>query len=170
MKKSLTIILSISIILIIVSSATAIPYENSKPIINKIDIMEDIQTYSKEQIKEVIISIISKLFGIFYIFLSIVSLFYTGVLLLIAWLALQFNPGGFMILALAIYPALLTLLFLTGGLTLLENYNPMINVIVIVMLSFIILITEVLLNLSGYSINQLIKLFISEIIEFIIPN
>jgi hypothetical protein len=159
MKNSLTIIFSLSIIFIVVSSVTAIPYENSKSIVNKIEKIEDIISIIEDKNNIIITSSIGKLFGLIFMFAGIIGLIASGFLFFMAWLALHFSPMGFMILGLSIISALISLIFIKGGLFLQTSDDSRLNSLIILTFSTILIIVIGILiktqNFPSFNIDRI---------------
>jgi hypothetical protein len=157
-----------------VSYSTAVPYSNTKPIINRIEKIEDYLSYLKDiknndQIfKKYPSSIIGNIIGIFYIIAGLISLFFTALIIMMGFVAIIFNPGGIFVFLMAIFPAILTIIFLGGGLSLLINNNPITEAATISFLSFVLLITWIALRINGTSFIDVLNAFIHYIFDFIV--
>ena len=176
MKKTIITIVSIMLTLIMVSYGTAVPYSNSKPITNKIEEIEKCLSFlrgknCRENINQVLekyqSSIIGNLIGIFYIIAGLISLFFTVLIVMMGFLAITFNPMGFMVFLIAILPGLLSIIFLSGGLSLLLSNNPLTEGATIGFLSIVLLITWIVLRLNGLSFIDVLTSFIVYIYDFI---
>lgn len=200
MKKSIIVIGSIALTFIFVSYATAVPYSNSRPIIEKIeeienklsfdkiicnfksiDIINNIRNNKIEDLKTLTANIndfhqtfeeyktsaIGDLIGIFYIIVGLISLFFTVLMVMLACVAIIFNPMGFVYFLLALFPGILSIIFLGGGLSLLVSNNPLLNLEIIISLSFVLFITWIILKMNGISFIDIIIVFIIYILDFL---
>ncbi len=181
MKKSIMVIGIIALTFIMVSNATAVPYHNSKPIIEKVeeienkisflneklgktgffDILKNIRnnkiddlTSLKSIIKDIhqtfktdIFSIIGVLLGIIFTIAGFGFLGATIVFIIMGWIALMFNPMGFIFIPFALVAGIISLIFLGGGFSLLFINSPLLAIPIIVSL-FIVFIV-ILMSIFG---------------------
>jgi hypothetical protein len=180
-KKYFTVIVSIAIICLIFSSATAVPYSTSRPIIEKIEKINDIKTSLKEKIGTIeknlqginrislknTLSLIGVLLGLIYVAVGLGFLAGTVIFCIMAFVALMFNPGGFFLLLLAALDGILSMIFLTGGFALLFANSPAVAVLVIILIFLIIgyIIMHYLPHGTGVQLNRKIRLITGYIQE-----
>jgi hypothetical protein len=187
MNKTGTLFISVLIIFTIVSSTTAIPNINNISQFQKNKEINHISIMLKKQIEDYTdtppnirisdLTTISDLIGFFYILAGLIGLYYTLLIIMIAFVAITFNPGGYIFFLYALFPAILTTIFFMGGIKLITSTNPLSNMYTIFSLSVVLFITWIILRLKGYPFILLIRGFLHEIldyfysiIEFIIGN
>ena len=133
MMKLLTIIFSITMILMIISSMTAVPVNASHSVMNKINNNIEkttiIETF-KEKFTQItdneIIRLIAILLGLFYILSGLISGFFMMMTIFMGMLGWVFGGLGVIMFIFTIPLAYLTITFLTGGMIILFNNGPLI--------------------------------------------
>ena len=127
--------------------------------------------FGKEKIEQILnniqSSIINRFIGIFYIIAGLISLYFTVMMILMGFVAITFNPTGFIIFIFALFPAILTIIFLSGGFNLLISNDPISNFITIMILSFALFIVWEAFRLNNVSFVYFISILIARIIHFL---
>jgi hypothetical protein len=173
MKKSTIIGISILSVLLLLS-ISIIPSAQSSMVKEEIEekfISSLNARFGEVKIEQILnniqSSIINKLIGIFYIIAGLISLYFTVMMVLMGFVAITFNPTGFILFIFAFFLAILTIIFLSGGFNLLISDDPSSNFITIMILSFTLFIVWVVFRLNNVSFVYFISILIGRIIHFL---
>jgi hypothetical protein len=171
MMKIFTTIISFVILILLVSSVTALQNTTYQSITNKINekTNQSLNNNIHQSIQTIQTTGITDIIGIFYIFAGVISLFYTILMFMMALIAITFNPMGFVVFIFSLVPAALTVIFLGGGFSLLLSNNPMTNLITILFLSSILFVIWIVLRLNGATFLDIFKGFIYYFIDYYPP-